>query len=488
MANQIKRIQVSLDQSFTKIVLLIFILSLVTRFAMFIIGGPVIETDSVHYIGVSENIVQFGAVLEKDSFTGQLRPQTLRTPGYPVLMALFLKIFGSYENGLNALVIFQIIIISGISILVAIIGKRYFSTKVGVLAALISAFDPWLSYASLAVLTEALFSFFFILSFLIGALAVQKRNWQWALWWGAIFALCTYIRPVTQHHYLIPFIIFATLPINLSRKLLLIAVSLIGFSLLVGIWIYRNKVITGEPVLVTHQGMSLLWETTYLTRKSSPEDFHEDAQLAKARNLVAETPVLIARSLAENPDQEHPPEGRIAYTNLRQELGYSEYEADAILKEIAIENILANPIQYLFIIAPRNIVIFLTSISRPISFGINLGLIKSDVIENLQEGRIFYPLFNLGLRLFTFFSFVPLLILGVIVSWRRFPRSRYLTLAFLISLFYHFLVVAFVVADDRYRLPLHGLVWLYVGLSVISFPWTKMLALFRIKVFRGLVK
>jgi hypothetical protein len=256
-------------------------------------------------------------------------------------------------------------------------------------------------------------------------------------------------------------------------------VSLISFSLLVGFWVYRNKVVTGEPVLVTHQGMSLIWETAYLTRKSTPEDYQEDPQLARARDLVAETPDLIAQSLAENPDQERPHEGNFAYTNLRQELGYSEHEADAVLKEIAIENILANPFHYLFIIAPRNILKFLTSMSRPISFGIDAGLLKSGVIESLREGRIIYPLFNLGLRLFTFFSFIPLLIWGLIVSWRRFPGSRYLTLAFLISLFYHFVVVVFVVADDRYRLPLHGIVWLYVSLSMISIPWAKMLALFR---------
>jgi 4-amino-4-deoxy-L-arabinose transferase-like glycosyltransferase len=370
-------------------------------------------------------------------------------------------------------IVAQILLVSGISVVVAYIGKRFVTAEIGILAATICAIDPWLSYAALTVLNEALFSIFFVSSFLIGAIALQKQNWQLALLWGIFLGLATLVRPVTQHHFVIPILLFALLPIAATHKLRLAGIALIGFGLLVGGWIIRNQMETGNSVLVTHRGTTLLWKTTHLTRESTAEDYAEDAQLAAARDVIVRMDELRAELAAENPDEELPTDGYIAFIALRRELGLSEYDADILLGDIAIENVFQNPF-YFVVQAPQNVFIFLTSVSRPISFGIDLGLIKAGVSEGISAGSYLYPALNLALRIGTIISFGPLLLYGLYRSWLQFPQARWLTLAFCLSLSYHFLVVVLVVADDRYRIPLHGLMWLYVSIGFVYLPWARL--------------
>lgn len=445
----------------------IFSVSLVTRLLMLAVTGPVISSDSYQYLGVAENLVRHGALLEEDVITGELRPHTLRTPGYLIYTALFYFLFGINPTAHAALAVSQVVLASLLGVLVAAMGWRLFSPRVGLVAGLLAALDPWLSYASISLLTDTLYSLCYFLFFLAGAWTLHKPTPRRVVVWAGLLALCTLIRPVAEYQLLIVTGLLLIVRAPRRRRIVLVALVLATMGLLVGAWRVRNRVEAGYWDLATHKGRTLLWETAHLTEPSTPEQWRQDPRLARARDVVAASPRTVAERVAQAPHEEKPHEGQVAFMRLRRELGLSEREADRVMAVIAYENMWRHPLEY-SLRTVRESLLFMTRVSLAVDLLWELGIVDTGVLESLEEGRYVYPMANLALRLATAVAFVPLLLLGLISAWRTHPQRRLLHLFFALLLVYHFLIVGVVFGDDRYRLPLHGMVWLYATYGAIG--------------------
>ena len=438
-----------------QVLVAIFLLSFLTRLLMLIAIGPDIGSNSGEYTVPAEIIVQHGALIQRDYLTGEWLPYTYRMPAYPLYIALFYTIFGITDTAHYAIAFSQILFASIIAVMAAYIGTRYFSPKVGLIAGCFSALDPWLSFSTIAVLNDNPFSFAYTLSFLAGIIAIEKLTWRWALLWGLTLGLTTFIRPLPKYHIIIVILIFALSSIRWQKKLSLTLVSILGFSLLVGGWSLRNRMQTGYWDLETNQGTSMLWRTAHLTRESTPEDYEINPTLAKARDITA------------NID---PPHGGAVFGKLREEMGLSEREANELMVTIAYENLALNPMAYI----KRGIFhsfSFQTGIGMFVEFAVlNLNAspdLRDGVGGHLQKGDYGYLALNLFLRLTTTFIFAVLFPVGFIYAWFRHKEVRLFHLYFLLALLYHFAVATLVIGQDRYRLPLHGVMWIYISCAII---------------------
>ncbi|MGB0383346.1 MAG: ArnT family glycosyltransferase [Ardenticatenaceae bacterium] len=453
-----------------QVLIAVFLLSFLTRSLMLIAIGPDIGSNSGEYRIPAENLAQHGALIQRDDLTGEWLPFTFRTPGYSLYIGLFYTLFGITDTAHYAIAFSQVLFASIMAVIAAYIGSRYFSPKIGLMAGAFSALDPWLSFSTIAILNDNPFSFAYTLSFLLGVIAIEKLTWRWALLWGLTLGLATFIRPLPKYHVAIIILIFALSSISWQKKFRLTLVSILGFSLLVGGWSLRNRVQTGHWDLETNQGMSMLWRTAHLTRESTPEEYEVNPTLARARDITANT---------------DPPYGGIVFDNLREEMGLSEREANELMVTIAYENVRLNPMAYV----QRGIFhsfSFQTGIGMFVEFAVeNLNAspdLRDGVGGHLQKADYGYLALNLFLRLSTTFIFAVLFPIGLIYAWFRYKEARLFHLYFILALLYHFAVATLVIGQDRYRLPLHGVMFVYISCAIIYLQgvWEKRNQLFQV--------
>ena len=455
-----------------QVLIAVFLLSFLTRSLMLITIGPDIGSNSGHYRIPAENLIQHGALIQKDALSGEWHPFTFRMPGYSLYIALFYTLFGITDTAHYAIAFSQVLFASIMAVMAAYIGSRYFSPKIGLMAGCFLALDPWLSFSTIAILNDNPFSFAYTLSFLAAIIAIEKLTWRWALLWGLTLGLATFIRPLPKYNLAIVVVVFALSAIDWQKKVDLTLVAIVGFSLLVGGWSLRNKVQTGHWDLETNQGMSMLWRTAHLTRESTPEDYQVDPLLAEARDITANT---------------DPPHGGAVAREIREQMNLSERETNELMVTIAYENVFLNPMAYV----QRGIFhsfSFQTGIGMFIEFAVlNLNAspdLRDGVGGHLQKADYGYLALNLFLRLSTTLIFAVLFPIGVVYAWFRYKEQRLFHLYFLLTLLYHFAVSTLVIGQDRYRLPLHGVMFLYISCAILYLQgvWQSRRELFKVSV------
>jgi len=171
--------------------------------------------DSQEFLVLAKNL------LTKHKFTWAEKPNTFRTPLYPIFIALF---------GVNipVFIFFQILLGTIAIFFVFCIGQRLFGEKAGLIAALFLAIDiPNILFNSL-VMSETLLVFFLTLgTFLL------FRNRFWLS--GITFSLAALTKPVTLF-ISVPISIF--LLFNKGSKQTIIFI--LCFSILPLFWMFRN--------------------------------------------------------------------------------------------------------------------------------------------------------------------------------------------------------------------------------------------------------
>ena len=194
--------------------------------------------DSETYIAPAEALLESGRFLNRDG-----TPETVRTPGYPLLIALFMKLFG--RNWTPALTLFQLILNAAACLL--LIGtlkdlgvRPKISFMLGI-AAILNLHD---AYFALFVLSDsAAQSFFmFFLYFVVRALK-EYRTRGFALAF-AFLTGCIFIRPGSL--FLPAFLILGigvALLARGERKRIgpVLAAFLVLTVLPIGAWQLRNR-------------------------------------------------------------------------------------------------------------------------------------------------------------------------------------------------------------------------------------------------------
>lgn len=228
------------------------------------------------------------------------RPETLRTPGYPLFLALVARI-ADLEPPVVALA--QAAVSSATLLLVYSMGRIVGDPRVGFLAASLLALDVASFAFSLKVLSETLFACLLVACWpLARGLAGERPGVRWAAALGIASGAAVLIRPVA-YYLVIP---MATWVLWTGRRQREWRVSgglclafLAGWALLVGGWQLRNLVQTGEPILSRIQGKNLLFY-----RGASVLALRDDVSLDEAQRRIAsgEYPGIDAGGVGESPE------------------------------------------------------------------------------------------------------------------------------------------------------------------------------------------
>jgi len=206
-------------------------------------GGPGLG-DSEQYLLLAKGIRQ------RQLYTWNHEPNTFRTPGYPLLLALL-------DNNIAAIVVVQALL-GGLTVfLTGLIGFRLFSARVGLLAAVLLAVDIPSIFSSGMVMSEVLFTF----------AVVQAATLVWTtasyqpraaslrpLLAGLVLGLAVLVRPVALFAF-VPFGIALAARRNWRGLVMMLA----AFSLLPGIWAARNYHHYGRFSLTSNGAYNLLY-------------------------------------------------------------------------------------------------------------------------------------------------------------------------------------------------------------------------------------
>jgi 4-amino-4-deoxy-L-arabinose transferase-like glycosyltransferase len=154
--------------------------------ALLIFSGPRTQLDSSQYIQLGENIangVGFGTVCGATFY-----PESVRMPGYPILLALDFSLFGA---NLWPVVVFQSLLSVAAVIFVWRAGVRAFGNQTGLIFLALSAFYPFVAYFAIVIMTET------ICVFLVAAALYffsKKSSWNITAA-GILISLSYYFRP-----------------------------------------------------------------------------------------------------------------------------------------------------------------------------------------------------------------------------------------------------------------------------------------------------
>jgi hypothetical protein len=264
----------SLLRSHWRVLLFVAVLSLVTNFSYFHYHSDFFWPDSASYVGPAHSLL---AGQGFRSVGGQ--PETTRTPGYPLLIALYLGL----DSSLRSLIGFQHALNVTVTVAVAaftlwLIGSGIMGCAVG----LVLSFDLPTLVSGNSVLTETLFTV--MLTLLLWGV------WQQGLYpgrsrpvicWGLVGGASVLVRPVALL-FCVPIGLYLFLVCGKYRWRCLGCFGL-GFLLLPLAWSARNYHQTGSFILTSISGYDLLlYKAAGAVAIEDPGDFYRNVEMRQA--------------------------------------------------------------------------------------------------------------------------------------------------------------------------------------------------------------
>lgn len=194
-------------------------------------------------------------------------PEVLRTPGYPVFVALVYLAFGVGNH--MAVAIAQAFVFAGICLLTYGIARHAAGERTAIVAATATALFSPLPYFGALVLTELWTAFVATAAMLICIRAVQGRKTIDFVLAGLLLSCTTLVRPA---FVLLPFFLAITMPLFVRRERSRRALAAWGALALTAAltmvpWFTYNYVNLGQFVLSPAGGIGRgLWEGTWQGR------------------------------------------------------------------------------------------------------------------------------------------------------------------------------------------------------------------------------
>jgi hypothetical protein len=213
--------------------------------------------DSREYLGAARALVQLGVYAP--DVTRSSEPEVLRTPGYPVLAAVSLALFGDRTWPLSVLGA----IASALTALVVLV--RFtppVPERAAAWAAAILSLDPGSLIRSLDILSETFFTLLLVVFLAQFIRLLRSGSFRHAFLAGLTLAVATLVRPIGQ--YLGPIAVvglaavLATAGVPRRRVAAACALFAAPILVLVGGWIVRNRLVAGFTGLAPVAGHQLL--------------------------------------------------------------------------------------------------------------------------------------------------------------------------------------------------------------------------------------
>jgi 4-amino-4-deoxy-L-arabinose transferase-like glycosyltransferase len=255
-------------------------------------------------LGDSEQYLLLGdGIRHRLSYSWNHEPNTFRTPGYPLLLALL-------NDNVTAIVLVQALL-AGLTVLLAgLVGSRLFNSRVGLLGAALLAVDIPSIFSSGMVMSEVLFTFSVVLAAALvcggqgfrgpGVQGVRQNpeplnprtrepfrvqspsRTLSAAAAGLVLGFAVLVRPVA----LLAFVPFGVALVA-RRNWRGLVVMLAAFSLLPGIWVARNYYHYHRFSLTSNGGYNLLYANAASVLGGEQHVSQDSARVELARDFTA---------------------------------------------------------------------------------------------------------------------------------------------------------------------------------------------------------
>jgi len=248
-----------------KKILIIFFIAVSLRLIFFLIEAPwniyILEnkiikmgTDQRGYHQLAINLMEH----HEFTFKAGLPPIALRTPGYPLFIAIIYKIFGLHPW---IVIVVQILLDSLTALIIFFSIRNLLNDKIGFIGALIYAVDPHLILHSNSYYSETLFLFFLALFLFHIILFYNSSNHKIKeiIYSGVFLGLATLVKPASAY---LPLILSIFLLLSLRKKfwerLRYSILILLAYLLIISPWLIRNQITYGSLFLSNSGEYNLL--------------------------------------------------------------------------------------------------------------------------------------------------------------------------------------------------------------------------------------
>jgi 4-amino-4-deoxy-L-arabinose transferase-like glycosyltransferase len=302
-------------------VLLIVLVAAGIRLAFAFRVPAFVTKDSIEYVQPALALVEGGPFVLAQR----------RTPVYPLFMAGSIALFG---RDLLAITFAQHLLGIGTAVLTFGIGRLTFGRWVGLAGGLLAALSSPLLIYEHYLITESTFTFFLILAIFLFVAGLRTRLLRYFALGGLALGLAALTRPVGQAIlFVLP---LAFLPVLGWRPTLkALALTVACFALLIVPWTVRNKLVFGEAQPAS-MGRFLISRSVKHERNFK---FYDEAVGAYPGEAPERTR---ARKIAQEVTDKRPEPGQI-FQRIRDNLGLTEAQTDAMLRDIALEAIARDP-------------------------------------------------------------------------------------------------------------------------------------------------
>jgi 4-amino-4-deoxy-L-arabinose transferase-like glycosyltransferase len=209
------------------------------------VTDALLSVDARDYLVYAWNTVHHGVYsIDPAGVTADasvLRPDAVRSPGYPLFLMPFMGDGKALIDSVND-IRFSQVVLSTLTIALGFWFFRGFLGPIGSLsAALLTALSPHLVVMPTYVLTETLFAALLVLSGLAFGRLMRRPVWPLALLAGAVLGLADLVRPSI---HVFPVIAGALIidHVRTKKGAVLAATCLLGFILAVAPWLVRNAI------------------------------------------------------------------------------------------------------------------------------------------------------------------------------------------------------------------------------------------------------
>ena len=228
----------------TRLEILLLLATLMLRMS-WIIAHPLSKPDRIYlpdsyqYVLIANNLIHHKVFsLNKNP---PFKPDNARTPVYPLFIAGIILAFGS--NPLN--ICFVQAILSVLLVFITVrLGTLIYSKSAGIIGGFFLGVAPFQTIFAGYLMAEILFTVLFSL-FVLALLNALKRPSCFAKFFfsGFLLGVSTLCRPISLY-LLVPIAAFWPL-IQSQKKAQSLFVLFLGFAIVIGPWMLRNRLMTG---------------------------------------------------------------------------------------------------------------------------------------------------------------------------------------------------------------------------------------------------
>ncbi|HTS16155.1 MAG TPA: glycosyltransferase family 39 protein [Verrucomicrobiae bacterium] len=238
----------------TRFVVMVFTYALALRLLVVFGALPKFhsDVDLDSYRSLARNLAA-GSGFIAPTPDGRELPSVARTPTYPLFLAALIRFGG---DRLDLFLAAQCLLGALTAALTAALATRWFRPHVSLLAGLLVAVDPNSVLRCADLRTETLFTLLLLSGVcLVASPSAKKPNWLAA---GILWSVAALARPIAIWIWLVPIIVIGVARVSWRDKAVAVALFLIGFCPLLGIWIARNHSLTGRCFVSTISTYNLL--------------------------------------------------------------------------------------------------------------------------------------------------------------------------------------------------------------------------------------